>query len=98
MSPEIEDGFRPEAEDLALGAHRALGLRDGRSRLDRREQVLGARRHPANGPPDVAGELRRDDLLTIERSLDAEAAAHVRRDHTELVLRESEDGGEVGAR
>ena len=98
VGPQIEDGLRPETNDLSIGGHRAFGFRDGRSRLDRGEQVLGPGGHPPDGPAELARERRRDDLLAVEWSFHSEAAADVRRDHAQLVLREAEHRRKVGAR
>ena len=81
MGPQIEDGLGSETDDLSVGGHGSLGFRDGGPRLDGGEQVLGAGGHPSNGPAELTGEHRRDDLFAVERPLHPEAAAHVRRDH-----------------
>jgi len=61
-------------------------------------QIFGARRHPADGTAEPGASSRRDDFFALERPLHAEAAADVRGDHAKLVLGESQDRREVGAR
>ena len=52
-------------------------------------------RHPFHRPADLARRPQADDLLRIDEDLRAEAAAHVGRDHAQLVLgRHADEGGD----
>ena len=85
------------AEDLAVrieahAAHRVVvaGVRVA-------QQALGARARPAHRPAGDDGAPQHQRLLGVVVELHAEAAAHVRRDHAQLVLGNVERLGEVAA-
>ncbi len=61
--------------------------------VDRRDHRLGARLDPLHRPPGQARGLGDRELLGVDVELRAEAAAHVRRDHAHLRLRDAADRG-----
>ena len=62
------------------------------------QEVLAARLHPLHRTPDAHREQAERHVLRIEDALDAEAAAHVRRDHANGMLGQAEHLGQAVAR
>ena len=83
----------PQAEDPAVGVGRQLRLGDMVAAMGVGHEALG----PLGGPLDRPSELHRGvgagHLLGIDVDLRAEAAADIRGDHAQLVLRRQGDEG-----
>ena len=60
-------------------------------------QVLGPGLHPLDGPAQLQRGHHGADVARVDRHLVAETAAHVRRDHPDLVLRQPGDQRQQGA-
>ena len=81
------DRVDAQAEDLAVGIHRELGMGHMIAAMRVGEEALGAFRRPFDRP--AADPLRcpeADDFLGIDENLRAEAAADIGRDDAQLVL------------
>ena len=93
VGAEIGDGLRAQAGDLAFGVERHLGMGDVVAAVRVGEEGFGAIRIPLHRPVHLARRPEADDLFRIDEDLRAEAAADVRRDHAQLVLRRHADEG-----
>ena len=81
---------------VALGAERHVV--DLVAAVVARRHVLRARLDPLDRAAEPLGERQHQHLLAVGLELRAEAAAHVGRDHAQLVLRDAEHAGEDEAR
>ncbi len=85
------DRAHAQAEKMALGIERQLGLGDVVAGLRVAEKGLGARARPFDRPPrQLGGEQYQRDLV-VDRRLHAKAAADVAGDDAHLALRHLED-------
>ena len=94
-----EGGQRLElhAEDPAVRVEAHAAHRVVVPRVRVAQQALGARARPAHRPAAGDGAPQHQRFLGVVVELHAEAAAHVRRDHPQLVLGDVERLGEVAA-
>ena len=61
------------------------------------EEVLVSRLHPLHGPTQAARHRGHEDVLGVDMPLDAEAAAHVGREHADALLGQAKHGGDGAA-
>src|SRR3990170_626953 len=92
----VEDDARLERRQPAVLGDAGLELEDARGRGGGRQELLGAREHERDGPPESHRERRGERLE--EDELAAEAAAERRRDDAHLVLGQAERFRHLGAR
>jgi hypothetical protein len=78
-----------EAEQRAVLAAGDLDVLDLVAAVRRGLVVLAARLGPLDRPAELAGDDQREDLLGVDVELGAEAAADVRGDDAQLVLRDA---------
>ena len=93
IGAEIGLGLHAQAEDLALVVDRHLGVGDVVAAMRVGEEGLGAVGGPLHRPADLLRRPDADRLFGVDEDLRAEAAAHVGRDHAQLVLRRDADEG-----
>jgi hypothetical protein len=79
--------WNAEAEDLAVLVHGHLGLRDVVAAMGVGQEGLGAVRGPLHGAAHLLGGPDAHGFFRVDEDLGAEAAAHIRRDDAQLVLR-----------
>jgi hypothetical protein len=91
IGPHIRGGVHLERAEIAVGVHRQLGVGDVVTAVGVRHETLGALRGPLDRPPDLLRGQQADALLGVDVNFRAEAAADVRRDHVQLVLRGDAD-------
>ena len=80
-----------ERGEVAVGVHGQLGVGDVIAPVRVRKEALGALGGPLHRPADPLRRQQTDALLGVDEDLGAEAAAHVRRDDAQLVLRRDAD-------
>ena len=88
---EVGDRMDAQAGDLALGVERELGVRHVIAAVRVRQERFRSLRRPFDRPVDLLGRPGAHRLLGIDEDLRAEAAADVRSDHAQLVLRRKSD-------
>ena len=93
IRPHIGDGVDPEAGELAVGVERELDLGHVVAAVRVGHEALRPLSQPAYRPLQLARRPADDRVLRIGRDLGSEAAADIRRDHPELVLRLVEHEG-----
>ena len=85
IGAEIGDGMGAQGEDLAVIVECELRAGDVIAAMGVGEERLGAVGGPFHRTPDLLGSPDADRLLGIDEDLGAETAAHIRRDHPQLV-------------
>ena len=91
IGAHVGDGVHLERGEVAVGVHGQLGVGDVVAPVGVREEALGALGGPLHRPAEPLRREQADALLGVDEDLGAEAAAHVRRDHAQLVLRRDAD-------
>ncbi len=94
VGADVGGDLRAKPDDGAVRVQAELGVDDLVPGVRGREQVLAAIADPLHRAPESSRHHARGDLLGVERSLGAEAAAHVVRDHADLVLRHAQQVGQ----
>ena len=88
---EIRDRAHAEAEHVAVGIERELGVSHVIASLRVGEETLTTCRRPLHRASDLLRRPREYAFLGIDEDLGAEAAADIGRDDAELVLGNAED-------
>ena len=94
VRPEIGDRPRPHPENRAVVLDRDFVFADLVAAVNRRGGVLAARLDPFDRRAEAHGEVPDQRLLGVDVQLGAEAAADLRRDDPQLVLRHREHPGQ----
>ncbi len=98
VGPCIADHVQSQAGDRAVLGRGQLDLRQLAAAVVGGDEVLRARFDPADRPPQLLRDRRRQQVLTVDADLGAEAAADLGRDDADHRLRHAELGGQVTPR
>src|SRR6185503_18669899 len=85
----------PIGEELAVAGPAELELETLAAAVRQRDHALAPCLRPANGLAEVTSKPDDQCLLCAERALGTEAAADVRRDHTQLTRLHAQRGREA---
>ena len=85
----VGEHLHAQPRHLPLARERELGVHVEVAREAGRDQVAGAVLDPLHRPADQQRGRRRDDVARVDRHLVAEAAADVRRDDLDVLLRQA---------
>ena len=94
VGAEVGDDLHPERRDRPVALRPQRHVVDLVAAVVARRHVLRARLDPLHRPAEPLREREDEHLLAVGLELRAEAAAHVGRDHAQLVLRDAEHAGE----
>src|SRR5215217_6352240 len=97
MRPGIEQDAPAQSLDATFPVGSDLELAPLVATVIGGQEVLAARLDPLHRPVQLERQCRGDKVLVIGAELAAEAAAHFRRDGTDLVLTQTEGAGDLVA-
>ena len=92
VGPEVGGEVHLQAQHTAVAGRGDLDVLDHVPAVRRGLVVLAAGGGPLHRPAQAAGDGQGDGLLGVDVELAAEAAAHVRGDHAQLLFSDAADG------
>ena len=90
VRPHVAELHELQPEDLPVLGPRQRAIVEHAAAVDRRHVVLATPFDPLHGATDRSREREGERLLRVHVQLRTEAAAHVRCDHPQLVLRDAD--------
>ena len=97
VRPDVAPEIGIDREQTRLGVERATDGVAVIAAVERGREILAAVLDPRDRAAQMSGRPDRHDVFRHERHLLAERAAHVRRHHAQIRLREAEHVGKPGA-